>query len=150
VRSIRGVPSNWPCRKFACRLLQGHGPRGVPDQGRAARKGSSAGGYDEGSDANERRCATWHGPPEWFHGDVAAGNLLVEGDRLSAVIDLHRIIGGKRCLLGRLQNIATRRFSTFTFPRSRQKSLRRSSRPTSVIQQTADKGASKMRRSKLT
>ena len=22
--------------------------------------------------------ATWHGPPVWFHGDVAAGNLLVK------------------------------------------------------------------------
>ncbi len=31
--------------------------------------------------------ATWHGPPVWFHGDVAAGNLLVRGGRLSAVID---------------------------------------------------------------
>ena len=31
--------------------------------------------------------AEWHGPPVWFHGDVAAGNLLVEGGRLSAVID---------------------------------------------------------------
>jgi aminoglycoside phosphotransferase (APT) family kinase protein len=31
--------------------------------------------------------ATWHGAPVWFHGDVAAGNLLVEGGRLSAVID---------------------------------------------------------------
>ncbi|UQN07007.1 aminoglycoside phosphotransferase family protein [Deinococcus sp. QL22] len=31
--------------------------------------------------------ATWHGPPVWFHGDVAAGNLLVQGDCLSAVID---------------------------------------------------------------
>jgi len=31
--------------------------------------------------------ATWHGPPVWLHGDVAAGNLLVEGGRLCAVID---------------------------------------------------------------
>ena len=31
--------------------------------------------------------ATWHGSPVWLHGDVAAGNLLVEGGRLSAVID---------------------------------------------------------------
>jgi aminoglycoside phosphotransferase (APT) family kinase protein len=31
--------------------------------------------------------ATWQGPPVWFHGDVAAENLLVEGGRLSAVID---------------------------------------------------------------
>jgi len=29
----------------------------------------------------------WHGPPVWFHGDVAWGNLLVEEGRLSAVID---------------------------------------------------------------
>ena len=31
--------------------------------------------------------ATWHGPPVWVHGDVAAGNLLVQNARLSAVID---------------------------------------------------------------
>lgn len=31
--------------------------------------------------------ATWHGSPVWFHGDVAAGNLLVKRGRLSAVID---------------------------------------------------------------
>lgn len=31
--------------------------------------------------------ATWRGSPVWFHGDIAAGNLLVERGRLSAVID---------------------------------------------------------------
>ncbi|MDG4898516.1 aminoglycoside phosphotransferase family protein [Mesorhizobium sp. WSM4976] len=31
--------------------------------------------------------ATSHGPPVWFHGDVASGNLLVEDGGLSAVID---------------------------------------------------------------
>jgi aminoglycoside phosphotransferase (APT) family kinase protein len=31
--------------------------------------------------------ATWHGSPVWVHGDVAAGNLLVDRGRLSAVID---------------------------------------------------------------
>jgi aminoglycoside phosphotransferase (APT) family kinase protein len=31
--------------------------------------------------------AHWNGPPVWVHGDVAAGNLLVTGGRLSAVID---------------------------------------------------------------
>ncbi len=31
--------------------------------------------------------ATWTGAPVWFHGDVAAGNLLVVGCRLAAVID---------------------------------------------------------------
>lgn len=31
--------------------------------------------------------ATWHGSPVWFHGDIAAGNLLVNEGHLSAVID---------------------------------------------------------------
>lgn len=31
--------------------------------------------------------ATWAGPPVWFHGDVAWGNLLVRDGRLAAVID---------------------------------------------------------------
>ncbi|MFI6264863.1 aminoglycoside phosphotransferase family protein [Micromonospora sp. NPDC051006] len=31
--------------------------------------------------------ATWAGPPVWFHGDVAYGNLLVRDGRLASVID---------------------------------------------------------------
>lgn len=31
--------------------------------------------------------APWTGPPVWFHGDVAPGNLIVRGGRLAAVID---------------------------------------------------------------
>jgi aminoglycoside phosphotransferase (APT) family kinase protein len=31
--------------------------------------------------------ATWRGRPVWLHGDVSASNLLVNGGRLSAVID---------------------------------------------------------------
>ncbi|MGZ0147575.1 aminoglycoside phosphotransferase family protein [Kribbella sp. WER1] len=31
--------------------------------------------------------APWDGPPVWFHGDIASGNLLVRDGRLSAVID---------------------------------------------------------------
>ncbi|MCG5469997.1 aminoglycoside phosphotransferase family protein [Micromonospora sp. LAH09] len=31
--------------------------------------------------------ATWAGPPVWFHGDVADGNLLVRDGRLAALID---------------------------------------------------------------
>ncbi|MEV0824808.1 aminoglycoside phosphotransferase family protein [Nonomuraea rubra] len=31
--------------------------------------------------------SAWQGAPVWFHGDVAPGNLLVRGGRLSAVID---------------------------------------------------------------
>jgi aminoglycoside phosphotransferase (APT) family kinase protein len=30
---------------------------------------------------------TWDGPPVWFHGDVAVGNLLVRDGRLAAVLD---------------------------------------------------------------
>ncbi|WP_205326467.1 aminoglycoside phosphotransferase family protein [Glycomyces sp. YM15] len=29
----------------------------------------------------------WTGPPVWFHGDIAHGNLLLTGGRLSALID---------------------------------------------------------------
>lgn len=35
----------------------------------------------------EALASTWPGPSVWFHGDVAWGNLLVAGGRLSAVID---------------------------------------------------------------
>lgn len=31
--------------------------------------------------------AEWTGPPVWFHGDIASGNLLVAGGKLAAVID---------------------------------------------------------------
>jgi len=33
------------------------------------------------------RAPAWHGPPVWLHGDLHAGNLLLERGRLSAVID---------------------------------------------------------------
>lgn len=36
---------------------------------------------------DEALAATFAGPPVWFHGDVATGNLLVRGGRLAAVID---------------------------------------------------------------
>ncbi|MEO3856428.1 aminoglycoside phosphotransferase family protein [Acrocarpospora sp. B8E8] len=31
--------------------------------------------------------AAWSGPPVWFHGDLASGNLLVRNGKLAAVID---------------------------------------------------------------
>jgi aminoglycoside phosphotransferase (APT) family kinase protein len=31
--------------------------------------------------------AEWSGPPVWFHGDIASGNLLVANGKLTAVID---------------------------------------------------------------
>lgn len=36
---------------------------------------------------DEALAAQWDGPPRWFHGDVAVGNLLVRDGRLSGVID---------------------------------------------------------------
>lgn len=35
----------------------------------------------------EATASRWEGPPVWFHGDVAPGNLLTTDGRLSAVID---------------------------------------------------------------
>lgn len=36
---------------------------------------------------NALRAPGWDGPPVWLHGDLMPGNLLVNGGRLSAVID---------------------------------------------------------------
>ncbi|WPY00718.1 Aminoglycoside phosphotransferase family protein [Candidatus Trichorickettsia mobilis] len=36
----------------------------------------------------DKACATkWNKPPIWIHGDFAIGNLLIDGSKLSAVID---------------------------------------------------------------
>lgn len=41
---------------------------------------------------------TWHGSPVWIHGDVSAGNLLVQRGQLSAVIDFGNCgIGDPAC-----------------------------------------------------
>jgi len=40
----------------------------------------------------------WSGPPVWVHGDLAPGNLLVVGGRLSAVIDFAAVsVGDPAC-----------------------------------------------------
>lgn len=90
------------------RALQACDPSGGPAAGRHSwYRGCSPAHYDE----ETRRCltrldghpgvdtaraatvwaqaldATWDGVPVWFHGDIAVGNLLVVGGRLSAVID---------------------------------------------------------------
>jgi aminoglycoside phosphotransferase (APT) family kinase protein len=42
--------------------------------------------------------AKWQGPPVWFHGDVAVGNLLVRDGRLAAVIDFGQVgVGDPAC-----------------------------------------------------
>lgn len=42
--------------------------------------------------------AAWHGPQVWVHGDISAGNLLVEKGRLSAVIDFGQLtVGDPAC-----------------------------------------------------
>jgi aminoglycoside phosphotransferase (APT) family kinase protein len=40
------------------------------------------------------RAPAWDGPPVWVHGDLAPGNLLVTGGRLSAVIDFGALTVG--------------------------------------------------------
>ena len=41
---------------------------------------------------------TWNGLPVWVHGDISAGNLLVQEERLSAVIDFGQLaIGDPTC-----------------------------------------------------
>jgi aminoglycoside phosphotransferase (APT) family kinase protein len=41
---------------------------------------------------------TWHGSPMWIHGDVSAGNLLVQQGKLSAVIDFGQLgVGDPAC-----------------------------------------------------
>jgi aminoglycoside phosphotransferase (APT) family kinase protein len=42
--------------------------------------------------------STWHGSPVWIHGDVSAGNLLVQAGRLSSVIDFGLLgVGDPAC-----------------------------------------------------
>ena len=44
------------------------------------------------------RTPGWDGPPVWVHGDIHAGNLLVHGGRLNAVIDFGGLgVGDPAC-----------------------------------------------------
>jgi aminoglycoside phosphotransferase (APT) family kinase protein len=51
---------------------------------------------DAALDLWERALATpaWSGPPLWLHGDLHPGNLLVDGGRLSAVVDFGDLAAG--------------------------------------------------------
>lgn len=50
----------------------------------------------------------WEGPPVWFHGDIAVGNLLVQDGRLSAVIDFGTSgVGDPACDLAIAWNLFT-------------------------------------------
>jgi aminoglycoside phosphotransferase (APT) family kinase protein len=66
------------------------GPLAVyADEARAAIR-ALAGEIDAGTACavlDAALASAWRGAPVWIHGDVAASNLLVEGGRLSAVID---------------------------------------------------------------
>jgi aminoglycoside phosphotransferase (APT) family kinase protein len=69
--------------------------RGVPLATRDARTRAAIASLDGALDAQAVSAAweaalqtpAWPGPPVWIHGDLQAGNLLVRGGRLSAVID---------------------------------------------------------------
>ena len=54
---------------------------------------------DQALDLWENALATsWQGPPVWVHGDISAGNLLVQNGRLSAVIDFGQLtVGDPAC-----------------------------------------------------
>lgn len=46
----------------------------------------------------EALATTWKGKPVWVHGDISAGNLLVQDGRLSAVIDFGQLaVGDPAC-----------------------------------------------------
>jgi len=67
------------------------GPLSTYDAETTAAIAALAGRIDTGGAAEVWKAALaadWSGPPTWFHGDVAAGNLLIDDTgRLSAVID---------------------------------------------------------------
>lgn len=47
---------------------------------------------------NEALQTNWQRPPVWVHGDISAGNLLVQDGRLSAVIDFGQLaVGDPAC-----------------------------------------------------
>ncbi|CAN5444465.1 aminoglycoside phosphotransferase family protein [soil metagenome] len=62
---------------------------------------SLAGEIDDAKAAavwNAALVCNWHSPPVWIHGDVAAGNLLIQNGRLSAVIDFGGLaVGDPAC-----------------------------------------------------
>lgn len=54
------------------------------------------------------RAPVWQGQPVWLHGDIHAGNLLVDGGRLSAVIDFGCLgVGDPACDLMVAWNLLT-------------------------------------------
>jgi aminoglycoside phosphotransferase (APT) family kinase protein len=74
------------------------GTEGPPAGAQSAYRGASLMHYDSEARSVIRTpdeakvwqtatASTWNGPPTWFHGDVAPGNILVQDARLSAVID---------------------------------------------------------------
>ncbi|MBV9451827.1 MAG: aminoglycoside phosphotransferase family protein [Streptosporangiaceae bacterium] len=44
------------------------------------------------------RAPVWQGPPRWIHGDLLPGNILIAGDRISAVVDFGGLaVGDPAC-----------------------------------------------------
>lgn len=80
----------------------GHTSRGIPLAGRTegvmAQLGELAGRVDQDAALRVWRAATavpeWTGPPRWLHGDLHPANVLVDGGRLSAVIDFGDLTAG--------------------------------------------------------
>ncbi|MCC8248894.1 aminoglycoside phosphotransferase family protein [Saccharothrix luteola] len=90
LRALRRIDATDGPRAGAHSFYRGTSP-GYYDDGTRRALAALEGRIDVGRAAavweDVLRTPEWSGPPVWFHGDIASGNLLVDGGKLTAVID---------------------------------------------------------------
>ncbi|MEU4448166.1 aminoglycoside phosphotransferase family protein [Actinosynnema sp. NPDC050801] len=90
IRALHRVDASDGPRAGAHSFYRGASP-GHYDDGTRRALAALEGRVDTGRAAavweDALRAPGWSGPPVWFHGDIAHGNLLVDGGKLTAVID---------------------------------------------------------------